>query len=49
MLTKKTEKKKILALIGVRSGSTGLKNKNVLKLNGKPLMSWIIESAKKVK
>ena len=42
-------KKKILALIGVRSGSTGLKNKNILNLSGKPLMSWIIKTAKSVK
>ena len=45
---KKKERKKILALIGVRSGSTGLKNKNILSLSGKPLMSWIIKTAKKV-
>lgn len=41
--------KKILALIGVRSGSTGLKNKNILNLSGKPLMSWIIKTSKNVK
>ena len=46
---KKRERKKILALIGVRSGSTGLKNKNILNLSGKPLMSWIIKTAKKIK
>ena len=46
---KKKERKKILALIGVRSGSTGLKNKNILNLSGKPLMSWIIKTAKKIR
>ena len=37
-------KKKILGIIGIRSGSKGLKNKNVKMLNGKPLISWIIDS-----
>ncbi len=46
---KKKQRKKIIALIGVRSGSSGLKNKNILKLSNKPLMAWIIETAKKVK
>tara|TARA_B100001057_G_scaffold501082_1_gene620342 strand:- start:9817 stop:10533 length:717 start_codon:yes stop_codon:yes gene_type:complete len=45
---KKKERKKVLALIGARSGSTSLKNKNILNLSGKPLMSWIINTAKKV-
>ena len=45
---KKKERKKILALIGARSGSTSLKNKNILNLSGKPLMSWIINTARKV-
>ena len=44
----KKKANKILALIGVRSGSTAVKNKNILSLSGKPLMSWIIETAKKV-
>lgn len=42
-------KKKILGIIGIRSGSKGLKNKNVKMLNGKPLISWIIDSAKNSK
>ena len=41
--------KKILAVIGLRSGSKGLKNKNIKKLNGKPLFSYILNSAKKSK
>ncbi len=42
-------KKKILALIGVRSGSKGLKNKNIKKLGDKHLVGWIINAAKKSK
>ncbi len=41
--------KKILGIIGARSGSTGLRNKNIKKLGGKPLMAWIINSALKSK
>jgi len=41
--------KKILGLIGIRSGSTGVKNKNIKKLGGKPLVSWILKTAKKSK
>ncbi len=40
-------KKKILALIGIRTGSKGLKNKNIKKLGDKHLVGWIINSAKK--
>ena len=36
---------KNLAIIPARSGSKGLKNKNILDLNGKPLMAWTIEAA----
>ena len=39
--------KKILAIIGLRSGSKGLKNKNIKKLNGKPLFTYIFDIAKK--
>ena len=41
--------KKILAIIGLRSGSKGLKNKNIKKLNGKPLFTYIFGNAKKSK
>lgn len=41
--------KKILAIIGLRSGSKGLKNKNIKDLGGKPLAAWIINAAKKSK
>lgn len=37
--------KKMLALIPARGGSKGLPNKNVLELNGKPLIAWTIEAA----
>lgn len=39
--------KKILAIIGLRSGSKGLKDKNIKKLNGKPLFAYILSAAKK--
>ena len=38
-----------LGIIVARSGSKGLKNKNSLDLGGKPLVQWIMETAKKVK
>jgi CMP-N,N'-diacetyllegionaminic acid synthase len=37
----------VLGIIGARSGSKGVPNKNVLPLAGKPLMAWIIEAALK--
>ena len=39
--------KKILAVIPARSGSKGLKNKNILKLKGKPLIQFTIDQVKK--
>jgi N-acylneuraminate cytidylyltransferase/CMP-N,N'-diacetyllegionaminic acid synthase len=41
--------KKILAIIGARSGSKGVPDKNVRMLAGKPLMAWIINVAKSSK
>lgn len=38
--------KKILAIIGLRSGSKGLKDKNIKKLNQRPLFTYILNSAK---
>ena len=38
---------KNLAIIPARSGSKGLKDKNIKELNGKPLLSYSIEAAKK--
>ena len=37
-----------IAIICARSGSKGIKNKNVKLLNGKPLIAWSIELAKKI-
>ena len=37
---------KILAIIPARSGSKGLKDKNIKILNGKPLIAYTIEAAK---
>lgn len=34
-----------IAVIPARSGSKGLKNKNIIKLDGKPLMAYSIEAA----
>lgn len=39
--------KKILAFIPARGGSKGIKNKNIIPLCGKPLISYTIEAAKK--
>ena len=41
--------KKILAIIPARSGSKGLKNKNIKLLAGKPLVTWPIIAAKQSK
>ena len=41
--------KKILAVIGLRSASKGLKNKNIKLLGGIPLFAHIVKSAKKSK
>lgn len=35
----------VLGIIGARSGSKGLINKNIKPLAGKPLVGWIIETA----
>ena len=42
-------KKKILGIVGIRSGSSSLKNKNIKILGNKPLVGWILSSAKKSK
>ena len=38
-----------IAIIPARSGSKGLKNKNIKELNGKPLLAYSIEAAKESK
>ena len=42
-------RKKILAIIGLRSGSKGLKDKNIKNLCGKPLFYYIFKAAKQSK
>jgi N-acylneuraminate cytidylyltransferase/CMP-N,N'-diacetyllegionaminic acid synthase len=37
--------KKILSFIGARSGSKGLKNKNIIDFAGKPLINWTIDAS----
>ena len=41
--------KNIVAFIFARGGSKGLKNKNIKKFAGKPLIAWSIETALSVK
>ncbi len=41
--------KKIIAVIPARSGSKGLKNKNIKHLNGHPLLAWSISACRKTK
>ena len=37
--------KEVLGLIGIRSGSKGLPNKNIKQLGNRPLVGWIIKAA----
>lgn len=39
--------RRFLAIIPARSGSKGLKNKNILEIDGKPLMYYTIKAAQK--
>ena len=39
------KKNKLLAFIGARAGSKGLKNKNTIDFNGKPLIHWTINAS----
>lgn len=41
-----SSKKNILGIIGIRSGSKGVPNKNIRKIMGKHLIGWILEKAK---
>ena len=43
------DNKKIITIIPARSGSKGLKDKNIKELNGKPLIAYTIEAAKESK
>lgn len=38
--------KNIVAIIPARGGSKRLKNKNIIKINGKPMLQWVIDAAK---
>ncbi len=38
--------KKIICIIIARGGSKGIKNKNLKKINGKPMIFWTIKHAK---
>lgn len=40
---------KVMAIVGIRSGSKGIPDKNIKPLLGKPLVGWILETAKKSK
>lgn len=39
------KKYKVLGIVGVRSGSKGVPNKNIRNLYGKPLVGWILGAA----
>lgn len=43
------DKKKVLAIIPARGGSKGILNKNIIDLNGKPLISYTIVAAQNSK
>ncbi len=38
---------KVVCIIPARIGSKRLKNKNIRPLNGKPLIAWTLEEARK--
>lgn len=38
---------KIVAIVPARSGSKGVPGKNIRPLNGKPLLAWMVEAAKR--
>jgi len=40
---------KIMGIVGIRSGSKGVPDKNIRPLAGKPLVGWILEAARQSK
>ena len=48
-MNNKNEVLSIMGIVGIRSGSKGLPNKNIKKLLDKPLVGWILDSANKSK
>ncbi len=40
---------KIMAIVGIRSGSKGVANKNIRPLAGKPLVGWVLDAARRSK
>lgn len=36
---------KVLGIVGIRSGSKGVTNKNIRNLSGKPLVGWVLSAA----
>ena len=38
----KAKKKNVIAVVAARGGSKGIPNKNIKKLNGKPLIFYIL-------
>ena len=47
MSKKNTQKLKVLGVIGARSGSKGIPDKNIKRLLDKPLFLWVAEAARK--
>lgn len=41
--------KDTICIIPARGGSKGIRKKNLIEFNGKPLIAWTIEAAKKIK
>lgn len=42
-----SEQLKVLGIVGIRSGSKGVPNKNIRDLSGKPLVGWVLDAAQR--